>query len=262
MAEYLQDDVLTGDDAILHAFFTRRGGVSTGLYDSLNCGVGSKDDPKAVIENRSRVAAVFGTDKNHLLTLNQIHSNICLYVDAPYDAVNNRPQADALVTDQPGLVIGALSADCGPVLLAGRKKDGGPIIGAAHAGWGGAFKGILEATIATMESHGLDKATLKAALGPCIGPQSYEVSDDFRDPFLVQDMKNARFFVPAPRTGHLMFNLPGYIQRRLFLAGVPQIAITSRDTCAEEASFFSYRRATQRGEADYGREISAIQIRK
>lgn len=261
-AEYLQDDLLTGDDAILHGFFTRRGGVSTGLYDSLNCGVGSRDQAEAVVENRSRVAAIFQTDKEHLLTLNQIHSNICLYVDTPYDAILNRPQADALVTDKPGLVIGALSADCGPVLFSGRKIDGRPIIGAAHAGWGGAFKGILESTIAIMVEHGLDLATLKAALGPCIGPQSYEVSDNFRDPFIVQDMKNARFFVPAQRAGHLMFNLPGYIQRRLHLAGVPQIAITSRDTCAEEADFFSYRRATLRGEADYGREISAIQIRK
>lgn len=261
-AEYLQDSLLTGDDAVMHGFFTRNGGVSTGLYGSLNCGVGSKDDPEAVVENRARVTAVFDAPLENLLTLNQIHSDICLYVDAPYDAINNRPQADALVTDKPGLMIGALSADCGPVLFSGRKFDGSPIIGAAHAGWGGAFKGILESTIFIMEKQGLDKSTLKAALGPCIGPKSYEVSDDFRDPFIMQDMKNARFFVPAGRPGHLLFNLPGYIQRRLSLAGVPHIAITDRDTCAETEHFFSFRRSTLGGQGDYGREVSVIQIRK
>ena len=255
-------DALLNDEHINHGFFTKNGGVSTGLYSSLNCGVGSKDDLQNVMENRNRVAGYFDTTADQLLTLNQIHSDICLSIDAPYDAINNRPQADALVTDTPGLAIGVLTADCGPVLFSGQSKEGKPIIGAAHAGWGGALKGILENTIAAMETLGLDKSTLKAVLGPCIGPQTYEVSETFRDPFIMQDMKNARFFVPAERPGHLMFNLPAYIQRRLFLAGVPQIGIMGRDTCAEAETFFSYRRSTHRREADYGRQVSVIQIRK
>lgn len=260
-ADFLTDDLLS-DEHIAHGFFTRNGGVSTGLYGSLNCGVGSKDDIGNIRENRARVAAVFDALPEKLLTLNQVHSAICVTVDEPYDAVNNRPQADAIVTDKPGLTIGVLTADCGPVLFSGMSGEGRPIIGAAHAGWSGAFKGILENTIAGMEKLGLDKTTLKAVLGPCIGPRTYEVSETFRDPFIVQDMKNARFFVPAERPGHLMFDLPGYIRRRLFLAGVPHVGIVGRDTCAEADTFFSYRRSTHRGEPDYGRQVSAIQIRK
>ncbi len=259
MADTLTDSLLA-DDGIVHGFFTKNGGVSTGLYSSLNCGVGSQDKPENVIENRARVAGAFDRKPENLLTLHQIHSDKCIYVDTPYDAVNNRPQADALVTDKPGLMIGVLTADCGPVLFNGRTKEGKPIIGASHAGWGGALKGILESTIAVMEERGLDKATLKAVVGPCIGPRSYEVSDAFRDPFLMQDMKNGRFFVPAQKAGHLMFDLPAYCQRRLFLAGVPEVKVLGRDTCAEEDAFFSYRRSTQRSEPDYGRQVSAILI--
>jgi YfiH family protein len=260
MTEALTHDSLS-DDGIAHGFFTRNGGVSTGLYSSLNCGVGSKDNPDSVIENRARVANTFGVQPENLLTLHQIHSDKCIVVDEPYDAVNNRPQADAFATDKPGLMIGVLTADCGPVLFSGKSKDGKPIIGAAHAGWGGALKGVMENTIASMEKLGLDKSTLKAVLGPCIGPKTYEVSDSFRDPFILQDMKNARFFVPAERPGHLMFDLPAYCQRRLFLAGVPNIQIMERDTCAEADMFFSYRRSTHRSEADYGRQVSAILIK-
>lgn len=260
MADTLTHELLD-DESVAHGFFTKNGGVSTGLYSSLNCGVGSQDKTENVIENRARVAATLDTKPEKLLTLHQIHSDKCIFIDEPYDAVNNRPQADALVTDKPGLMIGILTADCGPVLFSGKTKAGRPIIGAAHAGWGGALKGILEGTIACMEERGLDKATLKAVVGPCIGPRSYEVSDSFRDPFLLQDMKNGRFFVPAERAGHLMFDLPAYSQRRLFLAGVPEIKVLGRDTCAEEAAFFSYRRSTQRSESDYGRQVSAILIR-
>ena len=253
-------DGLLADQGIKHGFFTRNGGVSTGLYGSLNCGVGSNDGPENVIENRARVAATFNVKPENLLTLHQIHSDKCLVVDQAYDAVNNRPQADALVTDKPGLMIGVLTADCGPVLFGGKSKDGRPIVGAAHAGWGGALKGILESTISHMGKLGLDKSTLKAVLGPCIGPKTYEVSETFRDPFILQDMKNARFFAPAERPGHLMFDLPAYIHRRLFLAGVPQIKVMGRDTCAEEGAFFSFRRSTHRSEPDYGRQVSAILI--
>lgn len=260
MAENLTHDHLQ-EEGIAHGFFTKNGGVSSGLYASLNCGVGSKDNPKSVLENRARVAATLDISPENLLTLHQIHSDKCITVDAPYDAVNDRPQADALVTDKPGLMIGVLTADCGPVLFSGQSKDGKPIIGAAHAGWGGALKGIMENTIISMEKLGLDKSTLKAVLGPCIGSNTYEVSDSFRDPFILQEIKNARFFVPAERPGHLMFDLPGYIQRRLFLAGVPHIHIMGRDTCAEADTFFSYRRSTHRSEPDYGRQVSAILIK-
>lgn len=260
MTDFLTHDLLK-DDGIEHGFFTKNGGVSSGLYSSLNCGVGSQDKPENVIENRARVAGAFGNIPENLLTLHQIHSDKCITVDQPYDAVNNRPQADALVTDKPGLVIGVLTADCGPVLFSGKSSEGKPIVGAAHAGWGGALKGILENTIASMEKRGLDKSTLKAVVGPCIGPQTYEVSDSFRDPFILQDMKNSRFFVPATRPGHLMFDLPAYCHRRLFLAGVPQIQVLGRDTCAEQDTFFSYRRSTHRSEPDYGRQVSAISIR-
>lgn len=256
----LSDDLLT-DDQIAHGFFGKSGGVSTGLYSSLNCGVGSQDDPRHIIENRARVAQAFEGQPGHLLTLHQIHSDICLTVDQPYDAIHNRPQADALVTDRPGLVIGVLTADCGPVLLLGRKADGQPVVGAAHAGWGGALKGVIENTVAAMLRLGAEQASLRAVIGPCIGPRTYEVADQFRDPFILQDMKNARFFIPAERPGHLMFDLPGYCQRRLMLAGVPHIRNLGRDTCAEEDKFFSFRRATHRREADYGRQISAILIR-
>lgn len=252
---------LLAEDVVSHGFFGRTGGVSSGLYTSLNCGVGSQDNPEHVVENRARVAGAFGSVPERLLTLHQIHSASCLTVDQPYDAVNNRPQADALVTATPGLMIGVLTADCGPVLFSGRKKNGQPVIGAAHAGWGGALKGVMENTVAAMERLGVDKSSIKAVIGPCIGPRTYEVSDEFRDPFILQDMKNARFFIPAERPGHLMFNLPSYCQRRLVLAGVPEVAILGRDTCAEDADFFSFRRSTHKREPDYGRQVSAILIR-
>lgn len=260
MIPCLTDDLLT-DEQISHGFFSKVGGVSTGLYSSLNCGVGSQDDPRHIIENRTRVAQTLGGRSGDLLTLHQIHSDTCVVVDQPYDALHDRPQADALVTDKPGLIIGVLTADCGPVLLYGRKADGQPVVGAAHAGWGGALKGVLENTVAAMVRLGADQSSLKAVIGPCIGPRTYEVSDEFRDPFILQDMKNARFFIQAERPGHLMFDLPGYCQRRLMMAGVPQIRNLGRDTCAEEGDFFSFRRSTHRREGDYGRQVSAILIR-
>lgn len=255
MVEVLTHELLN-DDAVAHGFFTRHGGVSSGIYSSLNCGIGSKDERENVLENRRRVAGHFGAEA--LLTLNQIHSHICVVIDKPYE---NRPDADALVTQTPGLLIGAMSADCGSVLFSGKGRDGRPIIGAAHAGWGGALKGILESTVLKMQELGVDMATLKAVVGPCIGPKTYQVSDSFRDPFINQDMKNARFFVPSERPGHLMFDLPGYCQRRLILAGVAEVKVMGRDTCAEERDFFSYRRSTHKNEPDYGRQVSAIIIK-
>lgn len=263
MTLFLQHSLFTaGEGRIAHGFFTKNGGVSDGLYRSLNCGVGSSDKPENILENRRRVADAFDTTPDRLLTLHQVHGDRCIVADQPYDSVNNRPQADAIVTDKPGLMIGVLTADCAPVLFHGHTKDGRSVIGAAHAGWGGALKGVLESTVARMEELGADKATLSAVVGPCIGPKTYEVSENFRDPFVLQDMKNARFFVPAERPGHLMFDLPAYCQRRLLLAGVPGIAALGRDTCAEDADFFSFRRSTHHKEPDYGRQVSAIMIRK
>ncbi len=253
---------IAGEAPVTHGFFTRNGGVSEGLYSSLNCGVGSSDKLDNVIENRRRVAGAFDAAPDHLLTLHQVHGDRCIVADQPYDAVNNRPQADAIVTDKPGLMIGVLTADCAPVLFHGHTGDGRSVVGAAHAGWGGALKGVLESTVARMEELGAVKSTLSAVIGPCIGSKTYEVSENFRDPFVLQDMKNARFFVPAERPGHLMFDLAAYCQRRLLLAGVAKNAAIGRDTCAGEQDFFSFRRSTHRKEPDYGRQVSAIMIRK
>lgn len=248
-------------DAVAHGFFGRQGGVSEGIFSSLNCGVGSADRQDAVIENRSRVAATLGNTHDKLMTLHQIHSNICVVVDAPYDAIGNRPQADALVTDKAGLTLGILTADCAPVLFRGLTAEGRPIIGAAHAGWGGALKGVLENTIKTMLKQGLTLSTLKAVVGPCIGPQSYEVSSSFRDEFLRQTDQNAHYFAAAKNDGHYMFDLPAYCQGRLQLAGVRDIKNLGQDTYSNIEEFFSFRRSTHNQENDYGRQLSTILIR-
>lgn len=241
---------------IAHGFFGRQGGVSTGLYSSLNCGAGTGDDPASVKENRARVLAAIGGSA--LVTLKQIHSATCLYADVPF---TDRPEADAVVTDVPGLAIGVLTADCGPVLFHGETAQGGPVIGAAHAGWGGALKGVLESTLQVMIDKGAQIDTIHASLGPCIAQKSYEVSDGFAGPFIDDDPASEHFFKAARREGHLMFDLPGYIASRLSQAGVRQVSITGIDTYSAEKDYFSYRRATHREEKDYGRQISVIMIR-
>ena len=241
---------------VKHGFFGRQGGVSEGLYNSLNCGVGSNDSPDNVQENRRRVAEALGGEE--LITVHQIHSPDCLIVTEPFGA--DRPQADALVTDKAGLVIGVLTADCGPILFAGEKEDGSPVIGAAHAGWGGALKGVLENTVQKMQELGSGLESIRATVGSCIGPKSYEVSLGFEEPFLERDPEDEHFFKAAAKEGHLMFDLPGYIAKRLADAGVRQVTIMGHDTFADEESFFSYRRATHRDEPDYGRQVSAITI--
>lgn len=254
----IEDKNLNGaDEKIRHGFFGRQGGVSTGIYESLNCGIGSNDDPDAVNENKARVAEHFSVKPDKLITVSQIHSPDCLYVTEPFP---ERPEADAMVTDVAGLVLGVLTADCGPILFAGEKKDGSPVVGGAHAGWGGALGGVLESTIKEMLNIGAEMETIRAAVGPCIGPASYEVSVGFEAPFLERDPEDERFFKSARKEGHLMFDLPGYIASRLAQAGVRQVAITGHDTCPDEERFFSYRRKTHRGEPDYGRQISAISI--
>lgn len=246
--------LLTDIATIRHGFFTRADGVSQGLYRGCNCGPGSADDPKAVQENRARVAAAVGVSPDHLITLYQVHSATVIPVTAPLTAP--LPQADALVTATPGLALGILTADCVPVLFA---SDDGAVIGAAHAGWKGAIGGVLGNTLAAMEALGADRRSIRAAIGPCIAQMSYEVGPDFPAPFLQQAATNRDFFHPSPtRSGHWQFDLGGYVARQLQEAGVAAVERVAQDTCRNEAEFFSYRRATLRGEADYGRHISVI----
>lgn len=241
-----------------HGFFTRAGGVSTGLYASLNCGYGSKDAPAAVTENRARAMARLDLTADRLATLYQVHSPRAVVVEEPW-AWNQAPEADALVTGRPGIALGILTADCAPVLFADPRKR---IIGAAHAGWKGAKGGVLEATVQAMVELGAKPARIIAAIGPCIAQRSYEVGPDFPSPFLEEDRANGDFFAPARRPGHFMFDLPGYIARRLGACGVDLIQRCPNDTVAEEDRFFSYRRATLRGEPDYGRGLSAIALQE
>jgi YfiH family protein len=243
---------------ISHGFFGRRCGVSTGVYDSLNCGPGSGDDAQAVLQNRKIVADVVGAEAQNLLSLYQVHGDTCLNVTKPW-AFDQRPQADAMVTDVPGIALGILTADCAPVLLYGEKEDGAPVIGAAHAGWGGAFKGVLESTILTMKTAGAEN--IRACIGPCIARKSYEVAQEFYNRFTAPDESNERFFVSGQRAGHFMFDLPGYCAARIFAAGVKTVGLSDQDTYAGEEDFFSYRRSVHRGESDYGRQIAVIVIK-
>ena len=257
----IEDHRLNGaGDKIKHGFFGRQGGVSEGLYTSLNCGVGSDDDADAVQENRARVTDQLSVNKGYLATASQIHSADCLIVTRAFGAEEERPEGDALVTDVVGLALGVLTADCGPILFAGEKAGGAPVIGAAHAGWGGALKGIGEATVQKMIELGAELDTIRAAVGPCIGPKSYEVSIGFETPFLDRDPEDEHFFKAAHKDGHLMFDLPGYIASRLAQCGVKQVTITGQDTFAQNDKFFSYRRATHAGEPNYGRQVSTIVI--
>jgi YfiH family protein len=239
---------------IRHGFFTRQGGVSEGIYAGLNVGVGSHDDRDHVMENRRRVAAWFGKPLEKLATLHQCHSADVLLIDETY--AGERPKADALVSKTPGMVLGVLAADCGPVLFADPKAR---IIGAAHAGWKGAFDGVLEATIDAMVALGADRSSIIACLGPSISHRHYEVGPEFVERFTTRQADYARFFAPSVKPGHSMFDLPRFTLERLKNAGV---TAENLDLCTypDEDRFFSYRRTTHRGEPDYGRQISAIQI--
>ena len=247
---------LAGLDGISHRFFTRRGGVSAGLYSSLNCGYGSGDSPDNVRENRRRVAEIFGLTEPELLTLHQIHSTEVITVGAQRWTSPGGPKADGMVTDRPDVVLGAMAADCAPVLFADSAAG---VIGAAHAGWKGALSGVAEATIVAMEKLGAKREQIRAAVGPCIGRHSYEVGPEFPAPFLKRDDGDGAFFRPAPRAGHFLFDLAGYLARRIARAGVAVEAM-GHDTLAGEADFFSYRRNTLKGVRDYGRGLSAIAL--
>jgi YfiH family protein len=243
-------------DGVAHRFFTRRGGVSSGLYSSLNCGYGSGDSPDNVRENRRRVAATFGKSEPELLTLYQIHSTEVLTVGAERWTSPGAPKADGLVTDRPDVVLGVMAADCAPVLLADPQAR---VIGACHAGWRGALAGVVEATIAAMETLGARREDVRAVVGPCIGRDSYEVGPEFPAPFLEQDEANAAFFREAPRAGHFLFDLAGYLTHRIGKVGVAAAA-TGHDTLTAADDFFSYRRNTLQGVRDYGRGLSAIAL--
>jgi polyphenol oxidase len=241
---------------IRHAFFTRDGGVSAGLYATLNGGVGSNDSPDKVAENRARMAAALGVTPDHLLTPYQIHSPTVVVAEAPWTP-DNRPRADAVVTKTPRLAIGVSTADCGPLLFADSQAG---VIGAAHAGWRGAFGGVMEATIAAMETLGAERARLNVALGPTIRQPNYEVGPEFVERFVAADAVNARFFAPSDRAGHAMFDLTGYIAARIQRAGIVKFEDLGLCTFAEPDRFYSFRRTTLRGEPDYGRHINAIAL--
>ncbi len=251
---FIEVDVFAAKD-IAHGFFGRAGGVSSGLYASLNCGPGSFDKPEDVKANRAAVLDALGASKADLLSMYQVHGDTCLRVKEAYP---DRPHADAQVTDVPGLALSVLSADCAPVLFYGRN-DKGPVIGAAHAGWKGAIGGVLDSTVYAMEEYGVRASDIRAAIGPCIGKRSYEVSDLFLAPFMAEDPENERFFMNG-KPGHMLFDLPGYCAARLYHCGLGQVSITGIDTFAKEQDYFSYRRTTHRKEADYGRQISVIVI--
>ncbi|MDB5445418.1 MAG: hypothetical protein JWQ97_735 [Phenylobacterium sp.] len=236
---------------VRHAFFTRKGGVSQGIYEGLNVGLGSRDDALAVRENRRRAAAHFGASE--IVTAYQVHSAKALVADGPW--AGEAPQADAVVSATTGVVCCALAADCAPVLLADAEAG---VVGAAHAGWKGALNGVVEATVARMEGLGARRERLAAAVGPCIGPDSYEVGLEFLERFKAKDPAYAAFFAPGASPEKRMFDLPGFVLDRLRTAGVRECEWIGRDTCAETELFFSNRRAFKQGEPDYGRLLSAI----
>jgi len=250
----LTHPLLSGLPSLRHAFFTREGGVSTGLYQGLNVGRGSGDDPEAVAENRRRAAAVFGREAGDLLTCHQIHSAIAQVATAPFGEA--RPEGDAVVTSRAGLICGALTADCAPVLLADAKAG---VVAAAHAGWKGALAGIVEAAVAAMEGEGAKAERIVAVVGPCIGVASYEVGLEFLARFVSDDAAASAFFHPGASDDKRQFDLTGYVLSRLARAGVGQADALRLDTYAE-ARFFSNRRAVHAKESDYGRLLSAIML--
>ena len=243
------------DNGIVHGFFTRHGGVSSGIYQGLNVGIGSSDERTLVEENRRRAALHLGAEPARLINPWQVHSPDAVIVSAPFEA--ERPKADGIVTATQGLAIAVVTADCGPILFSDAKAG---VIGAAHAGWKGAIGGVLENTIAAMERLGAGRADIKAVLGPSISQENYEVGPEFVASFLNTGKDNARWFAPSKKAGHSMFDLWGYTLSRLEAAGV-EASCVNRCTYADETSFYSYRRTTHRQEPDYGRQLSAIMIK-
>jgi YfiH family protein len=239
-----------------HAFFGRTGGVSEGMYASLNCGPGSNDNREHVMENRRRAIQAVANEKTGLVTLYQVHGREAVIVREPWE-IGGAPRADAMVTDVPGLALGLLTADCAPILMADPQAR---VIGAAHAGWKGALAGVIEAAVAAMEQCGARRDRIAAAIGPCISQASYEVGDELRTSVAQTRADDAQFFAPSDRAAHWRFDLGGYVRARLQKADVETISVIPACTYLQEPAFFSYRRATHRGEPDYGRQLSAIML--
>jgi polyphenol oxidase len=241
---------------VRHGFFTREGGVSGGIFASLNCGYGSGDDRAAIAENRDIAARALGRSGPELVTGYQVHGTEVATVERVW-LPGDQPRVDGMVTDRKGIVLGILTADCAPVLLVDETRG---VIGAAHAGWKGAFAGIVDATVAAMERLGAERRRIRAAVGPCIGRDSYEVGPEFRARFVAEDAANAAWFRPSAREAHALFDLAGYLQARIAALGLAGVTATGQDTAAETGRFFSYRRTCLAGGADYGRMVSAITL--
>lgn len=248
-------EILTSDtlNSVRHGFFTRRGGASSGVFSGLNCGIGSSDQREAVALNRERVAQAMEVDQTALVGVHQVHSANVIVVD---EALPDKPKADALVTSTPGLALSVLTADCQPVLFADQEAG---VIGAAHAGWRGALDGILEATIVAMEAQGAARGNITAVIGPSISQRAYEVGPEFLDDFMMEDPDNTRFFTNG-NGDRYMFDLPAYGLHRLRRAGIGNAEWINHCTYSDADRFYSYRRATHSGEADYGRLISVIRL--
>jgi len=240
---------------IVHSFFGRRGGVSKGVYESLNCGPGSGDSRPSVLENRERAIGALSPG-SRLVTLYQVHSAEVVTVLVPWEITGN-PRADALVTNRPGILLGILTADCAPVLLCDPVAR---VIGAAHAGWQGALAGVTDAVVSALERLGAKPSRIRAAVGPCIAPASYEVGPEFQARFVDADVGNSEFFTTSAATGRWHFDLPAYVAHRLNRASLHSVEIIGRCTYADEEDFFSYRRTAHRKESDYGRQLSAIAL--
>jgi polyphenol oxidase len=253
----LASPLLSAIPGLRHAFFTRHGGVSGGLYESLNGGIGSNDDPAHIAENRRRMAEQMSVTPEHFLSVHQTHSPDVVVATGPWQGAS-RPLADAIVTRTEGLSIGITAADCGPILLTDPNAR---VIGAVHAGWKGALTGVVESTVDAMEKLGAERSGIVAAIGPLIRQRSYEVGGEFIERFIEADAENAVFFIPAAREDHAMFDLAGFIRMQLENAGVLMIDDIQVDTYSDER-FFSYRRSVHRREPDYGRHVHAIALQR
>lgn len=252
----IQAEIFSATPAFEHAFFTRQGGVSSGLYNSLNCGYGSDDAVENVSENRQRASTRLGVASSSLVSVYQVHGTDVITVEKPWDR-HTAPKADGMVTRQPELALGILTADCTPVLFADPEAG---IIGACHAGWRGALDGIVEATVSSMQALGSARGNIVAAIGPCIAQKSYQVGLEFRDQFTGRDPQYSRYFIDDDAT-HLRFDLGGFVELMLDRAQIAQFENVGIDNCAETEILFSYRRTTLAGKSDYGRGLSAIVLK-
>jgi YfiH family protein len=257
VTQALKSTQLSAYATISHGFWGREGGSSSGVFASLNCGYGSDDDPVLIRRNRQIVAESLGTDTDRLITAYQVHSADVVRVEKPW-LREHAPHGDAMVTCVPGIALGVLAADCAPVLFADPEAG---VVGCAHAGWQGAFKGVVDAVVAAMEHLGARRSRIHAEVGPCISQKNYEVGPEFRERFASLDAGLVRFFVPSPRADHWMFDLPAFVSFRLEQSAIGSFSVLGACTYELEGSYFSYRRTTHRKESQYGRNISAIMLK-